>query len=372
MEYYEFMSEKDVKFHRPAKLAVEGIGLDSNQFIDELTAATLALGEVQGSQKSLKNPALLIAPLSAKEAAISSKIEGTQSTVSDVFMFDATGKSSVQDTPFVINYRNAIYKATGELRKGRKLTPSLVEALHKVLLEGSRYKGELGKFREKSVWIATNANDPIEKAIYIPPRHMLVPEYMDNLFQYLDMGAENILIRTGLMHYQFEAVHPFEDGNGRIGRLLVPLILFEYAKLTQPILYMSGYLESHRDEYIDALHQVDITGKYEPWLKFYFSAMANQLTETQLLINSIFELYDQTKEALSTTKARYVMQFIDFIFRYPYFTIPMIQDEIKMQSRITAKDLVDAAKEKGFVRDSFIKDGKAKLYAFEPLLHLLR
>lgn len=360
-----------MKFHTPKQLSLNGCSLDFNKFNKELERAQFALGLLEGSQKKLHNPSLLISPLTAKEAAVSSKIEGTISTVSDVLLYDAGGEPKHSDTQQVSNYRMAMTYAIQQLKDGRPLTPHLIKTLHGILLKDVRCKGPLGKFRNDKVWIGEKPTDPIEKAIYIPPEHHLIQDYIDNLFDYINKGSESVLIKTGIAHYQFEAIHPFGDGNGRIGRLLIPLILYQKAKLSQPILYISGYLDDHSDEYREKLHEVDQTGKFENWLAFYFRAISSQLEETQALIDKIFALYDEIKVQFDTTKSPYIIPFIDFIFERPFFTIPMVRTNIRASARNTIVNLIETFKKNKFVQELSFKKGRAKFYVFKPLVDLL-
>jgi Fic family protein len=358
-------------FHKPKHLSFDGLNLDFNKFSQELEKAQFSLGLLEGSQKKLHNASLLVSPLTAKEATVSSKIEGTVSTVSDVLLYDAGGEAKHSDTRQVSNYRMAINYAIQQLRDGRPLTSHLIQTLHGILLKEVRCKGPLGKYRNDSVWIAEKPTDPIEKAIYVPPEHHLVPEYIDNLFEYIEKGQESALIKTGIVHYQFEAIHPFGDGNGRIGRLMIPLMLHQKSKLSQPILYISGYLDDHRDEYRTLLNHVDKTGDIESWLRFYFQAISAQLEQTQSLIDEICELYNIIKSDFDTTKSPYVIPFIDFIFERPFFTIPGIKESINASARNTVVELIRKFEKKGFVSELPFKKGRAKFYVFNPLVKLL-
>jgi Fic family protein len=365
------MTENKIKFHNPHHLSTSELNLDYNQFADELSNAQYALGVVQGSQRKLQNPSLLVSPLAAKEATVSSRIEGTQSTVSDVFLYEASGKSSNADTLQVFNYRQAIYNAMSQLQRGRPLTPHLLKSLHTTLLTGVRHKGKLGEFRQDKVWIAEREGDPIEKALYIPPEHFLVNDYVQDLFEYINNGKENVLVKTGLAHYQFEAVHPFDDGNGRIGRLFIPLILCQKNTLSHPIVYISGYFDSHRDQYIAALHEADQTGKYEKWLKFYLHSIEEQLKETQKLIDSVYALHDKIKKIIGATKSPFILPFLDFLFEYPVFTLPKAQSSIKASSRITLISLVNLFKNRDLISETEFRNHRAKIYSFDPLIQLL-
>lgn len=352
-------------------LALNGLVLDYNKFAEQLSAAEYALGLLEGSQKKLQNPGLLISPLSAKEAVMSSKIEGTQSDVADVFMFDAGGETKHTDIREVLNYRTAMNHAMREMMRGRPLSSHLIESLHGVLLDGVRHKGLLGKFREGQVWIAERAGDPIEKAIYIPPEPHHVRSGMDNLFSYLNEGKENALIKAGIMHYQFEAIHPFDDGNGRIGRLLIPLILHKQKRLSSPILYLSGYFEDHRDEYIDKLHAVDGGDDIEEWLKFFLHSVSEQLNETQKIVEAIYTLYDKIRKENSGIKSPYIIPFVEMLFASPIFTIKMVQEHTKCASYLTATSLIKGLGTRGYVSEVG-KRSRNKLFKFDPLLKILK
>lgn len=361
-----------VKYHQLKKLNINNINLDYNKFAVELSAAEYALGLLEGSQKKLQNPALLISPLSAKEAAVSSKIEGTQSTVSDVFLHEAGGKTRHPDIREVINYRHAMNFAISRLNQNSHFSISIIKQLHKLLLTDTRHSGTLGAFRNKDVWIAEKAGDPIEKAIYVPPHYTQIQGYIENLWDYIINGKENSLIRAGIAHYQFEAIHPFEDGNGRIGRLIIPLILFYKNRLTTPLLYVSGYMEAHRDEYIRYLHDVDKTNNIEPWLAFFFKCVSEQLKETQTMVESIYFLYDKIKQLFEQNKSPYLVPFLDFIFAYPMFTASQATEAIKASSNLTAKRLIRAFQEKAIIQDTGNLLHRSKLYTFEDMLRIVK
>ena len=359
------------KYHNPKYLSGEDLELDYNEFAVEQAEAEYALGLLEGSQKKLQNSSLLISPLTAKEATVSSKIEGTQSTVSDVFLHEAGGETKHSDIAEVANYRAAMHFAIKELGKERALSKHLIKTLHEILLKNTRHRGQLGEFRKGDVWIAKKAGDPIESATYIPPQAHFVNDYVEDLLKYFQTGKENILIKAGIAHYQFEAVHPFDDGNGRIGRLLIPLILHHSNRLSKPILYISGYMEANRDEYIDTLHSVDESARLETWLKFFFKSVAAQLRETQELVEQIYELHDQVKSKFQGSKSPYLTPFIDFIFDSPIFTVPHALKSTKATD-LTVKRLIESFQREGYIITMKYRLGRAKVYSFQPLLRLLK
>ena len=361
-----------MKHHNPKLLKANNeTPLNYNKFHKEYTQAVHALGLLEGSQKKLQNPDLLISPLTAKEAAVSPKIEGTVSTVSDIFLFEAGGKQGDSDARQVANYRTAMTEAREELKKGRLISNSLVKSLHSMLLHKVRHKGPLGHFREETVYIASKPTDPIEKALYIPPEYVQVQSYMDNIIDYLEHSEDEVLIKAGLFHYQFEAVHPFNDGNGRLGRLLIPLILHYEGTISSPILYLSGYIDEHRNEYRSRLHEVDEGGPYEGWLKFFFKCVAAQAKETQELIDNIYNLYDETKSRFHATKSPYLVYFVDFLFNSPLFNTTQAKKALGNKSGLTVSRLLKLFKEQKIVEELPFKLGRSKLYVFRALLNLL-
>lgn len=360
-----------VSHHLPAYLPQK---LDYGLFAKELGRAQYMVGLLQGSQSRLRNAMHLIGPLVAKEAEVSSKIEGTLSTSSDIYIYDAGGLPTHSDTPIVSNYRSAMLEAIKRINAGQKLTTSLIKSLHGTLLQGVRHKGTIGEFRSEPVWIGERDGDPIEKALYVPPEHMHVISYMENLLNYIEKDSQDLtLVKAGVAHYQFEAVHPFVDGNGRIGRLLIPLILFYKGELSLPIVYSSGYFEARPDKYRDALRTVDKTGKYEDWLKFFFGAISEQAKETMVLIEKIQTLHEEVKKKYEVSKSPYMGRIVDFLFVKPVFTIPTIREELS-SNRLTVNRLITQLIKDGIVKELDRPKGPhgAKLYSFEKLLKIIR
>ena len=200
----------------------------------------------------------------------------------------------------------------------------------------------------------------------------MVRDYMQNLVSYLNENEDDILIKAGLFHYQFEAIHPFNDGNGRLGRLIIPLILYSEKIISTPILYISGFFDEHREDYIAALHKVDETGKLEEWLAFFLNAIGHQSAETQKLIDKIYLLFDELKEYFKNTKSPFIDRFIEFLFESPVFSIPQVQTKLGIQTNVTVNKYLKIFIKKDLILDLKIRRGHAKLYAFKPLLDLLR
>ena len=364
-----------ISYAQPTSLPMRGLVLDANIFTKEKSEAEYSLGQLQGSGgeglgKRFFNAELLISPLATKEAVMSSKIEGKISSVSDVYKYEAGQTPRYSGTAEVANYRRAIRQAMELVQAGRKMNKTYIKAIHKTLLSGVRHKGTLGDFRKCDVWIGEKENDPIEKAIYVPPVPVAIESYMDNLFEYIGQGIEDPLTKVALAHYQFEAIHPFEDGNGRVGRLLIPLILFENARISLPILYMSGYFDAHRDEYRAALHETDTTLKYERWLKFFFGSVSTQAKETLGLIAKINELYEKTEAKVGNSKSPYRLPFLGYMFEHPVFYPSGVMESLGA-TYPPVSGLIKLFEEKGIIKPSRGFDKRMKVYTFTALIELL-
>lgn len=349
----------------PQKLPVK---LDYTQFAQQLAEASFELGKLDGLQRDLPNPSLLIAPLTTKEATVSSRIEGTKSTVSDVFLYEATMKKKYDDTIEVYNYKKAMIWAM-EVLKNRRLNISFIKDLHNILLEKARGERYKGKFREVQVFIGKEG-DKIENATYIPPEPILIQEYMENLEDYILSNGENPLVKSAIIHYQFEAIHPFQDGNGRIGRLIIPLYLYQKGLLYQPILFLSGYFEKNRSQYINYLHLVDVSSKYEEWVKFFLISVKEQARETQSLILKIKQLYRETQQKAESIKSPYIFKVIDFIFKKPIFYPNELSKNLKL-NRVTTSRLVKKLEDKKIIVSFIPQNQKRKLFAFQELIKIL-
>jgi len=360
------------KSSHPLKLPIK---IDKAFFINELAEASFELGSLNSLQRNIPNPSLLIAPLTTKEATTSSKIEGTMSTVRDVMAYEAGAVPQNSDTIEVANYKKATMWAINGLID-RKFNLSFIKELHSLLLANTRGNDKKGKFREDMVYIGEEG-DKIEKATYVPPEPYLIQEYMENLEKYILSEQENPLIKAAVMHYQFEAIHPFGDGNGRIGRLIIPLFLFQKGQLFQPILYLSGYFENKRNEYIDILHKTDETQRYEKWVRFFLIAVKEQAKETQQLIMEINKLKDKIIEISEGMKSPYSHKAVDFFFKHPIFKSGEFGKSLNAKSRLTGIRLLNLFKEKNVVKEIIdpslrrMFSGRGRLFIFSDLIKLL-
>lgn len=302
---------------------------------------------------------------------MSSKIEGTITDSKDVYVLDATGKAPKDDTPVVANYREAMRLAT-QLNVGGKLTSNNIRQIHSVLLNNTDHKGELGKFRNIDAWIGDSETTPIEGALYVAPHHTQVISRMDNLLDYVNDADESPLIRVAVFHYMFEAIHPFEDGNGRIGRMLIPSLLNCLGLLTEPVLYTSQYFEKNKDLYRQELRKVDKTGELTSWIKFFLESIVRQSEISVELVDRMLSLNNYLHEQYKNNQSPNMSRLIDYVFENPVFVVSDIIAKLGI-TRITVQKLIEILlKDKVIERFEEVRGRKgATVYLYMPLIALI-
>jgi Fic family protein len=240
-----------------------------------LESAVLAVGRLDGVSPLLPDKDLFLYTYVRKEAVLSSQIEGTQSSLSDLLLFEQGEAPGVpqHDVVEVSNYVAALDHGLARLREGFPLSNRLIREIHAVLLSRGRGSGkEPGEFRRSQNWIGGTRPG---NAVFVPPPHERVPDCMAALERFLhgDEPGLALLVRAGLAHVQFETIHPFLDGNGRVGRLLITLLLCHAGALREPLLYLSLYLKQHRSSYYELLGRVRSEGDWEAWLRFFLEGV---------------------------------------------------------------------------------------------------
>lgn len=294
-----------------------------------LSEADRALANLAGTARNLRNPHLLIRPFIQREAVLSSRIEGTQASLSDVFFFQAAEtpgepqKTTSSDVVEVMNYARTLEYGMERLST-LPLSLRLICEMHEKLLTGVRGQHQTpGEFRRSQNWIGT-PGCTLTEATYVPPPLPEMRDALDAFEKYLyappDMPP---LVRLALIHYQFEAIHPFLDGNGRIGRLLISLLMRAGGLLPQPLLYISAYFERHRQEYYDHLLAISQKGHWAAWLGFFLRGVAEQSNDALARINRLLHLWESYREQFSAARSTVLIQrLIDALFESPVVTIP--------------------------------------------------
>lgn len=270
--------------------------------------ATHALGRLDGAAEILPNPHLFIYSYVRKEAVLSSQIEGTQSSLSDLLRFESTRApgAPIDDVLEVSRYVRAVQYATGQLAdpKGLPLSNRLLREAHRVLLQGARGgEKQPGEFRRSQNWLGGTRSG---NARFVPPPPEQTAAAMSDLERFLNAQdrAFPTLVRAGLAHVQFETIHPFLDGNGRIGRMLIILMLMDRQLLSSPVLYLSSHFKEHRDRYYDLLDLVRQSGDWEDWLEFFLEGVATVATSARETAQRLLQLANRDRERVAAAGAR--------------------------------------------------------------------
>lgn len=362
-----------MKPYEPTSLPLPTETLDLRRLITPAGAANAELGRYDGLLQGIVNPAIMLSPLTVEEAVLSSRLEGTQATVDDVYEHeagiekDAEKKHDVQE---VINYRTALRLAQEYLRE-KPITFSFVREVHKLLLNSARGEDKSpGSFREVQNWIG-RPGSPMEEALFIPPSPLKLQDHMENWLEYIKREDEDALLQTAIMHAQFEIIHPFEDGNGRIGRLLIPLFLYQKKRLSQPMFYLSAYLEKHRDEYYRYLRAISQSGDWNGWIHFFLQAVTEQAKSNIEKVNHIRELYERMKQRIQeVTRSQYSVLVLDHLFNRPIFKTTDFVKEIKMQ-KATAMTILRQLRKEGILHVLHSASGsRPAILAFPDLLNV--
>ena len=297
----------------------------SGKLHSRISQAMLALGRLDAISTLLPDAQLFLYSYVRKEAVMSSQIEGTQSSLSDLMLYEMDGMPGVpmDDVQEVSCYVNALSLGVQRIREGHPITFRLISELHQALMTSGRGINKApGEFRKNSVWVGGHRAD---EATFVPPPAIELANCWADLERFInDVPQEtDPLIKAALAHVQFETIHPFLDGNGRLGRLLIPLILVSGGVLNQPLLYLSVFFKKHRQAYYDRLQQVRISGDWESWLLFFVDAVANtanQAVGTAQALNQLRQTHRQQLAPLGRL-ATSAQQVLDVLFEQPIANI---------------------------------------------------
>jgi len=338
-----------------------------------LEQANQAVGRLDGLASILPDLSLFIYTYVRKEAVLSSQIEGTQSSLSDLLMFenDEVPGVPIQDVQEVSNYVAAMNHGLQRLRSGFPLSLRLICEIHDVLLsKGRGGEKQPGEFRRSQNWIGGTRPG---NASFVPPPPELVLDCMSNLelFLHEDRPDLPLLIKAGLVHVQFETIHPFLDGNGRLGRLLITFLLCAQNVIREPILYLSLYFKAHRTAYYDLLDRVRVKGDWEVWLEFFLTGVketADQAASAARRIVALFEEDQRRIEALGRPAAS-VLRVFQHMQRNPIVSIPATAQKIGISAPTVAKSL-EHMRHLSILREITGRE-RHRLFVYEPYLAIL-
>ena len=297
-------------------------GLDFARLIGHIGPANAALARYDGLLQSVINPSVMLSPLTNREAVLSSKIEGTQATVDEVLEFEAgldfegEKKSDIQE---IVNYRKTLMIAS-EYLVGRPITLSLVRQMHAVLMDSVRGADKTpGAFRLDQNWIGP-VGCTLEQASFVPPSPLQLLDHLQGWESYVSSTDFDLLVQVAVVHAQFELIHPFKDGNGRIGRLLIPLFLYGKRALASPMFYLSEYLEANRELYYARLQGISREGDWTSWIVFFLEGITYQATANTKRVREILALYERMKLRITElTRSQYAITVLDALFDRPIF-----------------------------------------------------
>lgn len=331
--------------------------LDFRRLLPLVGQANAALARYDGLLQGIPNPAVMLSPLTTQEAVLSSKIEGTQATVDEVLEQEAgliKQGEKYEDIQEISNYRQALYSAREHL-KDYPIRLSFVRELHRILMSSVRGQDKTpGEFRLEQNWIGKHGCT-MEQASFVPPNPHQLPDYLQAWERYLDSDDVDFLLQTAVVHAQFELLHPFKDGNGRIGRILIPLFLYQKRVLSQPMFYLSEYLESHREEYYQRLKAISAEGDWNGWIAFFLQAIITQAGQNSIRVTDIQALYEEMKLAIqAATHSQYTVHVLDAIFSKPIFRSSDLAQQLFKEFGIHAKTtpgLLRQMKDAGILRE---------------------
>ncbi len=354
--------------------------IDWERHVTLIGKANAALARYDGILLGMVNPQVLLSPLTTREAVLSSRIEGTQASLEEVLQYEAdlgsekhsvsSDSSQVRDIHEIINYRMAMGTAV-EKMAGRPFGFNTVRELHRILLMGvrGRYK-DPGELRRIQNYIAPPGT-PIDQATFIPPSPEIIMDALSNWEDYLYETEKDSLVQLAILKAQFELIHPFRDGNGRIGRMLVPIILYHKKILSQPMFYISAYLERNRDVYYERLLAISRDGDWNGWISFFLEALVLQSEESSKKARAILDLYNGMKTRVAKiTRSQYSIQTIDVLFSSPVINSSDFSIKSGIPDR-TAQRIIQRLEQDGILR--MIREGRGSrspTYLFLDLLNI--
>lgn len=343
------------------------------EFDDLRDRANRALGRLDAVTDLLPDARLFLYQYVRKEALLSSQIEGTQSSFSDLLLFELDEVPGVpmDDVREVSNYVAALNHGLERLKGGFPLSLRLLREMHGILLATGRgAEKDPGEFRRSQVWIGGQSRG---NARFVPPPPERLMECLDPFERFLHGEPERlpVLVRAALAHVQFETIHPFLDGNGRIGRLLITLLLCAEGVLSQPTLYLSLYFKTHRDAYYDRLQAVRTDGDWEGWLRFFLEGVFETSQQAVSTAQRVLALFAADRERLRALgrRAGSALRVHEYLERRPILSVPETADELGL-SRPTVRACVEAMQEMGIARELTGRE-RRRLYIYDAYIAVL-
>ncbi|MDH5179827.1 MAG: Fic family protein [Gammaproteobacteria bacterium] len=357
--------------YHPETLPIKDI--DHTQLITLVGEANAGLARYAGLLQAMINPSIMLSPLTSQEAVLSSKIEGTQATIEEVLEHDAGqeyDETKTKDIKEIINYRRALLQAREEVAD-QPIRLSLIRQLHQILMDSVRGQDKTpGEFRKDQNWIG-RPGCTMEQATFVPPNPMQLLDHLQAWETYLAGTDFDVIAQTAIVHAQFELLHPFKDGNGRIGRLLIPLFLYSKGRLSSPMFYLSAYLEENRDEYYDRLRAISQQRDWTGWIAFFLRAVVEQSKVNNERLDKIMKLYEKMKEQVrEATHSQHCAQAVDALFAQPIFRVSDFCERSDIPKPTAHKILATLEEEKVIITLRQSAGRRPARYAFPELLNI--
>jgi Fic family protein len=352
---------------------------DYERLLKPISSASAALARYDQMLKSMHSSDILLAPLRSQEAVISSRMEGTVSTLDEVLRLeaeqeeegDAAQRNARSEAIEVYLYGRAMKNAQASLKEGAPLSSWLIRSAHRMLLGFGRGAHlSPGEFKTEQNYLADKLK---KKVLFVPTSPETLGDGLDRFFSFINDNDWEILIRTAIAHLEFEALHPFKDGNGRIGRMIIPLMLWQAGAISEPYFYISEYFEKNKDEYIDRMRDVSHRGVWIEWILFFLSGLESQAKHNLEKAEQIRSLYEEMKERFrDVLSSRWTITALDFIFTRPIFRNNVFTSKSGIPAP-TAHKFTRSLSDAGLLQTIVPSSGRRPaLYAFEPLLSLVR
>ena len=351
--------------------------IEWRRLVTLIGTAREALGRYDGLVSAIPNAEVLLSPLTTQEAVLSSKIEGTNVTMSEVLEIEAGGDSAEisqakrEDAEEIRNYRAALRAAAGTL-DNRPLSLHLLRGAHSMLMDGVRGRDKSpGAFRDEQNWIGP-AGCTIDQASFVPIPQQHLTAGLDQWVTYVGSVVEpDPLVQLAIVHLEFEALHPFKDGNGRLGRMIIPLFLYDRKLLHGPNFYMSGYLEARREEYVERMRAVSRDGAWTDWCIFFLHGLVEQALVNQERAQAILKLHQRlTLEVPQLLHSQFASSVVDFIFATPVFASGLLVERSGIQQASVLRFLA-MLRDAGILRVVRERSGRRPaIYAFSELLNI--
>jgi Fic family protein len=340
----------------------------SNEVERKIESTIHLLGQVEMCRTLVPNADLLTYSSLRREALASSTIEGTIASPDELVRFEASQSSDREAVREVSNYTNALEWGVQQLER-LPIVSRLVLGLHERLLAGVRGTSNAGRFKEHQNWIGPYPNDPIEEATFVPCAPEDTLNLMGMLERYVNLeSSEPKLAQCALVHYQFETIHPFGDGNGRVGRLLIVLQLIQLELLSAPLIYPSVYFERNRDEYYGLLQKVREQGAWDEWVGFFVEGVRQQCHETINFTQNILRLRDELPQTIGNVRRRASLSAVlDAFFHDPTLSVQEIQERANISSYHTVRSALRELEDQGMVYEITGRQ-RGKVYACMPVL----